>query len=137
MSGNRSCESRLDRDIGRSFCFGDNTARLEIYEKPWHESVPFMRNCICNSTSNSSHLPLIYTSTSREIELHFSAFNMSNYDDPDTLNFEATFEFFKSTQTCKDNRKRAGTEGDVVLSAGEVSDFLIEMDVKPLMLLKL
>lgn len=121
MTGNRQCESRLDRDIGRSFCYGDNTAKLEIYEKPWHESVPFMRNCICNSTSNSSHLPLIYTSTSREVELHFVAINMTNQDDPENLNFEATFEFFKTSSTCKDNRRRTGSEGDISLSEGDVS----------------
>lgn len=121
MAGNRSCETKMDTDIDRSFCFGDNTAKVEILERPWHESVVFSRSCVCNSSSNSSSLPVIYTSTGREIEVHFSAINMSNFDDPDSLNFEATFEFFKGPQICKDVRKKTGSHGVVTLSGGEVS----------------
>ena len=53
MTGNRTCDSRVDPDTGRSYCFGDSTARVEIFERPWHESILFPRGCICNSTNNS------------------------------------------------------------------------------------
>jgi len=30
MTGNRTCASKIDSDINRSFCYGDNTARVEV-----------------------------------------------------------------------------------------------------------
>lgn len=122
MAGNRSCNSKMDTDIQRSFCFGDSSAKVQIFERPWHESIVFSRNCICNSTTNATHLNISYISTSRELELHFTAINMTTFDDPDTLNFEATFEFFKVPQICKDIRRKVGSEGTVTLTDGDVSD---------------
>lgn len=98
MSGNRTCETRLDSDTQRSFCYGNNSAKLQIFERPWHDSIAFIRNCVCNSTNSSSAssvFPISYTSSSREVEVHFSAVNMSKYDDPDNLNFQATYEFLR------------------------------------------
>jgi hypothetical protein len=121
MSGNRTCESKVENDTQRAFCYGDNTAKVQIFERPWHDSILFVRNCICNST-NSSELPITYTSMSRELEVHFSAINMTRYDDPDTLNFQATFEFIRpqTLTKCKDSRRKLGTEGVINLNEGEV-----------------
>jgi hypothetical protein len=121
MSGNRTCDTKVENDTQRSFCYGDNSAKLQIYERPWHDSIIFIRNCICNSTTES-FLPLTYVSTSRELEVHFSAINMTRYDDPDTLNFQATFEFIKPSipTKCKDTRRKLGSEGVINLNEGEV-----------------
>lgn len=121
MSGNRTCDTKAENDTQRSFCYGDNSAKLQIYERPWHDSIIFIRNCICNS-STESVLPLTYISSSRELEVHFSAINMTRYDDPDTLNFQATFEFIKPSipTKCKDTRRKLGSEGVINLNEGEV-----------------
>ncbi|XP_058457818.1 uncharacterized protein LOC131434755 isoform X2 [Malaya genurostris] len=119
MTGNRTCDSRVDPDIGRSYCFGNHSARIEIFERPWHESILFPRGCICNST-NKSFLPIRFTSTGREVEIHFVAENMTSGDDPDSLNFEATFEFVKAPVVCKDVRRKNAVTGIVNLSGGEV-----------------
>lgn len=121
MAGNRTCDTRVENDTQRSFCYGDNTAKLQIYERPWHDSVIFIRNCICNSTS-VSELPITYISNTRELEVHFSAINMTRYDDPDTLNFQATYEFIRPPipTKCKDPRRKLGSEGVINLNEAEV-----------------
>lgn len=123
MAGNRTCDTRVDDDTQRSFCYGDNSAKVQIFERPWHDSVIFVRNCICNSSeSETSALPITYVSTSREVEVHFSAINMTRYDDPDSLNFQATFEFIKPIASkCKESRRKLGSEGIIFLNEGEVS----------------
>ncbi|XP_035794280.1 uncharacterized protein LOC118467651 isoform X1 [Anopheles albimanus] len=119
MTGNRTCDSRVDPDTGRSYCFGDSSARVEIFERPWHESILFPRGCICNSTNNS-FLPIVFTSTGREVEIHFRAANMTNVDDPDTLSFEASYEFVKGPMMCKDVRRKNAITGVVNLSSGDI-----------------
>ncbi|XP_058836455.1 uncharacterized protein LOC131693017 isoform X2 [Topomyia yanbarensis] len=118
MTGNRTCDSRVDPDIGRSYCFGNHSTRIEIFERPWHESILFPRGCICNST-NKSFLPIVFTSTGREVEIHFISENMTSGDDPDSINFEATFEFIKAPIVCKDVRRKNAVTGIVSLSGGE------------------
>ena len=76
MSGNRTCTSKVDPDINRSYCLGNSSAKVEIFERPWHESIIFPRGCICNTT-NQSTLPVEFTSTGRELEVHFTAINMT------------------------------------------------------------
>lgn len=121
MAGNRTCDTKVENDTQRSFCYDDNSAKVQIFERPWHDSIIFVRNCICNST-NSSVLPITYVSTSRELEVHFTAINMTRYDDPDTLNFQATFEFIKPSipTKCKDARRKLGSEGIINLNEAEV-----------------
>lgn len=122
MSGNRTCETRVENDTQRSFCYGDNSAKVQIFERPWHDSAIFVRNCICNS-SDPSALPITYESKGREVEVHFTAINMTRFDDPDTLNFQATFEFIRPPHVgkCKDQRRKLGSEGIIYLNEGEVS----------------
>lgn len=123
MSGNRTCETRVENDTQRSFCYGDNSAKVQIFERPWHDSAIFVRNCICNS-SDPSVLPITYESKGREVEVHFTAINMTRFDDPDTLNFQATFEFIRPSHAgkcSKDQRRKLGSEGIIYLNEGEVS----------------
>lgn len=123
MSGNRTCESKMENDTQRTFCYGNNSAKLQIFERPWHDSVIFVRNCVCNS-SDDNILPITYLSSSREIEVHFNAINMTKFDDPDSLNFQATFEFVKPVipTKCKDLKRKLGSEGTISLNEGEVSE---------------
>uniref|UniRef100_A0A1B0CN39 CUB domain-containing protein n=1 Tax=Lutzomyia longipalpis TaxID=7200 RepID=A0A1B0CN39_LUTLO len=119
MTGNRTCASRLDNDINRSYCFGDTSIKLEIYEKPWHDVVAFPRGCVCNSTNISdTYLPIIYTSTSRDLEIRFTAINMTSFDDASVINFEGSFEFIKSPSSCRDSRRKFGPSGHVDMTFG-------------------
>lgn len=72
---------------------------------------------------NTSDLPIIYTSSSREIEIHFTAVNMSSNDDPDNLNFEATYEFIKGPPACKELRKVSGGSGTISVATDDVRHF--------------
>ncbi|KAH8286094.1 hypothetical protein KR054_002518, partial [Drosophila jambulina] len=116
---NRPCYSRVDEDINRSFCYGDTNVRIEIFERPYHDSILLHRGCMCNS-SNQSHLPVEYTSTSRDVEVHFIAQNMTTLDDPDTVNFEGMFEFVKAPTSCKDGRRKFGPSGTIDMTFGDV-----------------
>ncbi|XP_033240183.1 uncharacterized protein [Drosophila pseudoobscura] len=116
---NRNCYSRLDEDINRSFCYGDTNVRIEIFERPYHDSILLHRGCVCNS-SNQSHLPVEYTSTGRDVEVHFVAQNMTTLDDPDTVNFEGMFEFVKAPTSCKDGRRKFGPSGTIDMTFGDV-----------------
>ncbi|XP_068149932.1 uncharacterized protein [Drosophila tropicalis] len=116
---NRPCYSRLDEDINRSFCYGDTNVRIEIFERPYQDSILLHRGCLCNS-SNESHLPVEYTSTSRDVEVHFIAQNMTTLDDPDTVNFEGMFEFVKAPTSCKDGRRKFGPSGTIDMTFGDI-----------------
>ncbi|XP_030385378.1 uncharacterized protein LOC115632387 isoform X2 [Scaptodrosophila lebanonensis] len=118
-TANRPCYSRVDEDINRSFCYGDSNVRIEIFERPYHDSILLHRGCLCNS-SNQSHLPVEYTSTSRDVEVHFIAQNMTTLDDPDTVNFEGMFEFVKAPTSCKDGRRKFGPSGTIDMTFGDI-----------------
>lgn len=53
---------------------------------------------------------------------------MTLHDDPDSLNFEATFEFFNEPINCKDVRRKTGFTGEVRLAVGDVN-FLLLIDM--------
>ncbi|XP_059217069.1 uncharacterized protein LOC106091151 isoform X2 [Stomoxys calcitrans] len=116
---NRHCMSRVDEDINRSFCYGDTSVKVEIFERPYHDTILLPRGCLCNS-SNTSHLPVEYTSTSRDVEVHFTAYNMTTLDDPDALNFEGMFEFVKGPTNCKDGRRKFGPSGTIDMTFGDM-----------------
>ncbi|XP_055909808.1 uncharacterized protein LOC129944417 isoform X3 [Eupeodes corollae] len=116
---NRMCTSKVDEDINRSFCYGNTNVRVEIFERPYHDSILLPRGCLCNS-SNASHLPVEYTSTSRDLEVHFTALNMTTLDDPDALNFEGLFEFVKGPTSCKDGRRKFGPSGTIDMTFGDM-----------------
>lgn len=82
----------------------------KIMEQPGGGQAFYRRGCACNS-SNTSDLPIIYTSSSQTLEVRFTAFNMTALDDPDHLNFEATYEFIKLPLLCKEVKKLSGTSG--------------------------
>lgn len=79
-------------------------------EQPTGSEAFYQRGCACNS-SNTSDLPIVYTSSSRALEVRFTAFNMTAHDDPDNLLFEATYEFIKLPLLCKEVKKLSGTSG--------------------------
>ncbi|XP_034481213.1 uncharacterized protein LOC117786905 [Drosophila innubila] len=118
-TSNRPCYARLDEDINRSFCYGDTNVRVEIFERPYPDSILLHRGCICNS-SNQTHLPVEYTSTGRDVEVHFIAHNMTTLDDPDTANFEGMFEFVKAPTSCKDGRRKFGPSGTIDMTFGDI-----------------
>ncbi|KAH8366126.1 hypothetical protein KR093_009330, partial [Drosophila rubida] len=118
-TSNRPCYARLDEDINRSFCYGDTNVRVEIFERPYPDSILLHRGCVCNS-SNQTHLPVEYTSTGRDVEVHFIAHNMTTLDDPDTANFEGMFEFVKAPTSCKDGRRKFGPSGTIDMTFGDI-----------------
>lgn len=91
----------------------------QIFERPYPDSILLHRGCLCNS-SNQSHLPIEYTSTGRDVEVHFIAHNMTTLDDPDTANFEGMFEFVKAPTSCKDGRRKFGPSGTIDMTFGDV-----------------
>lgn len=90
-------------------------------EQPTTGLALYQRGCACNS-SNTSDLPIVYTSSSRALEIHFTAFNMTAIDDPDHLNFEATYEFIKLPLLCKEVKRLSGTSGTINLAEENVSE---------------
>lgn len=121
-TGRRHCFSKVDQDTNRSYCFGDARTRLEIRERsaPDAQHVLFQRGCMCNGT-NATDVPLVFTSTGRDVEVRLLALNMTADDDPDGTYFEATYEFIMGPYVCRESRDRIGTSGLAHLSADEVS----------------
>lgn len=79
-------------------------------EQPTGNEAFYQRGCACNS-SNTSDLPIVYTSSSQALEVRFTAFNMTAHDDPEHLNFEATYEFIKLPLICQEVKKLSGVSG--------------------------
>lgn len=99
-------------------------------EQPPGSQTFYRRGCTCNS-SNTSDLPIVYTSTSQTLEVRFSAFNMTAQDDPDHLNFEATYEFIKLPLLCKEVKRLSGTSGTINMADENVRfvlNFLVWYD---------
>lgn len=96
-------------------------------EQPISDAPLFQRGCGCNS-SNTSDLPILFTSSSRVLEIHFTAINMTALDDPKHLNFEATYEFIKFPLLCKEVKTLTGTSGTINLEDENVS-FLIHLSI--------
>lgn len=88
----------------------------------------YRRGCACNS-SNTSDLPIIYTSYSRTLEVRFTALNMTAHDDPDHLSFEATYEFMKLPLLCKDVKRLSATSG-IINVADETVRILFEIHLE-------
>lgn len=90
-------------------------------EQPTGGHEFYRRGCACNS-SNTSDLPIIYTSSSQTLEVRFTATNMTALDDPDHLSFEATYEFIKLPFLCNGVRRISGTSGTINLSDENVRE---------------
>lgn len=84
----------------------------------------FQRGCGCNS-SNTSDFPIIYTSTSRVLQIQFTANNMTALDDPDHLSFEATYEFIKLPLLCNEVKILYGVSGTIRTAEDNVSILLL------------
>lgn len=103
MTGNM--RQARDPDTGWSFFFFDPRAKIEIFERPWPKSTVFPRGYICNSI-NLVFLPYVFNSIEREVGNHFSAERMAALDDPDSPDFESTFEFIKAPIIRKEVRRK-------------------------------
>lgn len=145
-TGKRKCSSKVDFDTNRSYCFGDTSVRLEVgllkyfqvtpltvvkysnliqvLEKHSTDSNLFLRSCGCNAT-NTSDLPIIYTSSGKDLEVHLIAVNMTSQDDPDSIYFEATFQFIKGPYTCRETRRRSGPGGQTSLALEDVNKHIV------------
>lgn len=88
-------------------------------EQPTGSETFYQRGCACNS-SNTSDLPIVYTSSSRALEVRFIALNMTAHDDPDDLNFEATYEFIKFPLLCEEVKRLSGTSGTISVADDNV-----------------
>lgn len=91
-------------------------------EQPTGNQAFYQRGCACNS-SNTSDLPIVYTSSSRALEVRFTAMNMTALDDPDHLSFEATYEFIKLPLLCKEVKILSGPSGIINLADENVRNF--------------
>lgn len=97
---------------------------IQVLEKHAPDSNLFLRSCGCNST-NTSDLPIIYTSSGKDLEVHLIAVNMTSQDDPEHINFEATFQFIKGPYTCRETRRRSGPGGTTSLALEDVSNIVL------------
>lgn len=108
-----SCETLNDPHTGRQICeyySNGRVAELSIYERPWRD-VRIPKACICdNSTLNSK--PLVFTSSSRVLELQFTAKDMNITEDFTVFHFHALFEIIKMTD-CPRKQRLRGFGGDV------------------------
>lgn len=94
-------------------------------EQPADSQAFYRRGCACNS-SNTSDLPIVYTSSSQTLEIRFTAFNMTAHDDPDHLNFEATYEFIKLPILCQEVKKLSATSGIINMADEDVRIVMVE-----------
>ncbi|EFN84080.1 hypothetical protein EAI_00497 [Harpegnathos saltator] len=105
------CVSDPDPHTGRPRCVqeaGSREARLIIYEAPWRD-VKLARACLCD---NTSHLPLIYVSSSRALEITFSVDQQAPYEDFETLFFYASFELIRVPE-CPRKQRIRGEGGEL------------------------
>lgn len=104
------CVSDPDPHSGRPRCVQEprsREARLVIYEAPWRD-VKLARACLCD---NTSHLPLIYVSSGRALELTFAVDQQAPHEDFETLFFYASFELIRVPECPRKQRIRG--EGKV------------------------
>lgn len=108
-----TCETLMDSHSGRPICEyyqGGRIAELSVWELPWRD-VRLPRACICDNSSLSSK-SFIFLSSSRIIELHYTAKDMNITEDFTLLHFHATFEVTKMPD-CPRKQRLRGYGGDV------------------------
>ncbi|CAH1956018.1 unnamed protein product [Acanthoscelides obtectus] len=108
-----SCDTINDPHTGRQACEyepGSRIARLNIFERPWKDTlVP--KACICDNSTLSSK-SIVFVSASRTLELHFTAKDMNITEDFTMIHFHALFELVKM-KDCPRKQKLRGFGGDV------------------------
>ncbi|KAL3272513.1 hypothetical protein HHI36_013989 [Cryptolaemus montrouzieri] len=110
---NPTCETTMDVHSNRLTCDHYNKNRiveLSVWDLPWTD-VELPKACLCDNTSLSNK-PLVFLSSSRHLELHFTAKDMNMTEDFTVLHFHATFEIIKMPSCPRQQRVR-GYGGDV------------------------
>ncbi|KAF5293767.1 hypothetical protein FQA39_LY03252 [Lamprigera yunnana] len=110
---NTMCATSTDPHSGRPICeyqMGSRIVELSVWELPWRD-IRMPRACLCdNSTLNSK--PIVFLSSSRTLELHFTAKDMNITEDFTDLYFHATFELVRMPE-CPRKQRMKGFGGDV------------------------
>lgn len=110
---NSGCETLNDPHSNRPSCEyiqGARVAELSIWELPWRD-IKMPKACFCDNNTISVK-PIVIISSSRTLEIHFTAKNMNITEDFTVLHFYATFELFKKPQ-CPRKQRIIGHGGDV------------------------
>lgn len=118
--GSPLCETVNDPHSGRPSCEYQNGARvmeINVWEMPWRD-VRIPRACLCNNLSLSAR-PMVFLSSSRTLELHFTAKDMNITEDFTSLNFHATFELVKMP-ACPRQQRLRGDGSDIHFSSPPV-----------------
>lgn len=111
-----SCETIPDPHTNRHICeYYGNTriAELSIWESPWRD-IRTPKACLCDN-STLTNKPLVFISSSRSLELHFTAKDMNITEDFTVLHFHVLFEIVKMAD-CPVNHRLEGVGGDVQFS---------------------
>lgn len=115
-----TCETVIDSHSGRTSCDHQNSARvteLSLWELPWRD-VRLPRACLCDNSSLTTK-PTVFLSSSRVLELHYTAKDMRITDDFSVLNFHVTFELVKMPE-CPRKQRIRGDGSDVHFSSPPV-----------------
>ncbi|KAJ8948652.1 hypothetical protein NQ318_022720 [Aromia moschata] len=110
---NPSCETLTDPHTGRHMCehySGSRMAELRVFERPWRD-VRVPKSCVCDN-STLSNKPIVFISSSRTLELQFTAKDMNITEDFTVIHFHALFEIVKMPD-CPRNQRLRGDGGDV------------------------
>lgn len=113
---NPGCETEPDPHTARPRCVpveSGRLAELRVIEVPWRE-VRIPRACICDNftLSPANPRPLVFLSSSRYMELHFTLTKMNITEDFRDLYFFATFEMIRMPE-CPRKQRLRGSGGEV------------------------
>lgn len=119
FGANPSCATEPDPHTARPRCVPNNggfepaRAELKVFEAPWRE-VRVPRACLCDNftLSTSQSRPLIFISSSRYMEIHYTISQMNITEDFRDLYFFATFEMLRLPE-CPRRQRLRGSGGEV------------------------
>ncbi|XP_049816979.1 uncharacterized protein LOC109597464 [Aethina tumida] len=116
FGANPSCETLQDPHSNRQICeyyAGGRTTEVSVWELPWKD-VRMPKGCICDNSSLNSK-PIVFVSSSRTLELHFTAKEMNITEDFTVLHFHALFEIIH-TPECPRKQRIRGYGGEVTFN---------------------
>lgn len=122
---NTGCQTEPDPHTARPRCIqvdsNARTSELRVFEVPWRDTrIP--RACLCDNftLSSSNPRPLVFLSSSRFMELHFTLTKMNITEDFRDLYFFATFEMIRMPE-CPRRQRLRGSGGEVEFNNPPVS----------------
>lgn len=114
---NVGCSTEPDPHTGRARCvpfdMNSHVSELRVWEVPWRDTrIP--RACICDNFTLSAvnPRPLVFLSSSRFMEIHFTLTKMNITEDFRDLYFFATFEMIRMPE-CPRRQRLRGSGGEV------------------------